>query len=352
MLSERIKKVVPYVPGEQPQDKKYIKLNTNENPYPPCPGIGRFLKTFDISNLRLYPDPLAVQVREKLGNHYHVRKENVFVGNGSDEVLSFAFYAFFDSSSGALLFPEFTYSFYPVYCNFYSIDYKPVALNADFSIDVERLCEQKPSCGIIFPNPNAPTGILLELHHIKQLLENYPQEHVVVIDEAYIGFGGDSAVELISEYSNLLIISTFSKSRALAGLRFGFAIGSQQLIQALFTAKDAFNSYPVDILAQRIAGIALDEDAYYRSINGTIIRSREYLSGSLTDYGWHVMPSKANFIFTGKKGIKGIEIYRKLKGEGILVRHFDHRGIENFVRISVGTDAQIEKLLKKIKQLF
>jgi histidinol-phosphate aminotransferase len=352
MLSKRIKKLVPYIPGEQPQDRKYIKLNTNENPYPPCPGIGTFLKTFDPSNLRLYPDPLASRVREKLGRHYNVQKENVYVGNGSDEVLSFAFYAFFDSSRGALLFPEFTYSFYPVYCNFYSIVYKKVALNDDFSINIERFIEQRPSCGIIFPNPNAPTGILLDLHQIKNLLNNYSPNNVVIIDEAYIDFGGQSAVELISEYRNLLIISTFSKSRALAGLRFGFAIGSPQLIQALFTAKDAFNSYPVDILAQRIGEIALDEDAYYRNINSNIITTREYLSQSLTDYSWYVMPSKANFIFAGKSGIPGEEVYLKLKGEGILVRYFNNKGIDNFVRITVGTNEQIEKLLKTIKKLF
>ncbi|MBN1698556.1 MAG: histidinol-phosphate transaminase [Spirochaetales bacterium] len=352
MLSERIKNLIPYVPGEQPQDRQYIKLNTNENPYPPCPGVKSFLESFDYSNLRLYPDPLAERVREKIAGYYHVEKENVFVGNGSDEVLSFAFYAFFDSARGPLLFPEFTYSFYPVYCNFYRIDYNGIGLNDDFSIDIERFLSQRPSCGLIFPNPNAPTGIFLDLQSVNDLLRGYPRDNVVIIDEAYIDFGGQSAVNLISEYKNLLVTGTFSKSRSLAGLRFGFAVGSPGLIRALFTVKDSFNSYPVDYLAQRISEIAIEEDAYYKKTTASIISTRDLLVHALTEAGWHVLPSRANFIFTGKKGISGESVYRTLKQEGILVRYFNIPGIDGFVRITIGTDPQIGRLLDEIKRLF
>jgi histidinol-phosphate aminotransferase len=352
MLTERLKRLSPYVPGEQPQDRTYIKLNTNENPYPPTPKIGPFLKSFEIERLRLYPDPLFGTLREAIAKRFHIDTPRVFVGNGSDEVLAFAFYAFFDSDRGKLLFPEFSYSFYPVYCDFYGIEYRKISLNENFSIEINDYLGEKRSCGIVFPNPNAPTGIVLPLKKIIELLERYPQDRVVVIDEAYIDFGGESAVSLIERFKNLLVIRTFSKSMSLAALRLGFAMGDENLINALFAVKDSFNSYPADLIAQKIGEIAIEDADYYAAITRKIIHTREFLSKTLKDLGWRVLPSGANFIFAGKKGLSGETVYRRLKEEGILVRHFNTKGIGDFVRITIGTDDEINTLLESIKKLF
>ncbi len=350
MLSQRVKKLTPYVPGEQPQDRKYLKLNTNENPYPPSPKIEAFLKKFDVERLRLYPDPQFKDIRETLAQQFGITKEQVFLGNGSDEVLAFVFYAFFDNTNGKLMFPEFTYSFYPVYCDFFDIDYNKIPLSDNFEINIERFLDGSESCGIIFSNPNAPTGIFLPLEKIKKLLSVYPKDRVVVIDEAYIDFGGESAVNLINEHKNLLVIRTFSKSMCLAGLRLGFAMGNDILIKALFSAKDSFNSYPVNMLAQNIGEIAVLDTDYNQMILDKIIRNREYLSRELKIMGWDVLPSKANFVFTRKPGISGKEIYQKFKKMGILVRHFGIPGIDDFVRITVGKMEDVDSLLKAIKE--
>jgi histidinol-phosphate aminotransferase len=352
MLTQRIKRLSPYVPGEQPQDRTYIKLNTNENPYPPTPEIGPFLKSFDIERLRLYPDPLFGPLREAISKRYNIDTSQVFVGNGSDEVLAFAFYAFFDSARGKLFFPEFSYSFYPVYCDFYGIEYRKIPLNQNFSIEINDYLGEKSSCGIVFPNPNAPTGIVLPLEKITELLDRYPKDRVVVIDEAYIDFGGESAVSLIDRFKNLLIIRTFSKSMSLAALRLGFAMGDQDLVGALFAVKDSFNSYPADLIAQKIGEIAINDTEYYRSITDKIIKSRESLSKQLQGLGWNVLPSGANFIFAEKEGLSGETVYKTLKKEGILVRHFNMEGIRNFVRITIGTDEDMDALMKSIKALF
>lgn len=352
MLSQRIQNLTPYVPGEQPQDRAYVKLNTNENPYPPTPNIAAYLKSFDIGRLRLYPDPLFWSLRKAIASRYRIDEDQVFVGNGSDEVLAFAFYAFFDSEYGKLLFPEFSYSFYPVYCNLYGIEYRKVPLNKDFSINIEDYIGGEMSCGIILPNPNAPTGMLLSIDTVTRLLERYPEAQVVVIDEAYIDFGGQSAVSLIKQYKNLLVTRTFSKSMSLAGLRLGFAMGDEALISALFRVKDAFNSYPADILAQHIGQIAIQDRDYYSAITKKIIQTRETLSEALKDMGWLVLPSHANFILAAKKGIAGETIYTRLKENGILVRHFNIDGIKDFVRITIGTDEDIQALLAAIRALF
>ncbi len=352
MLTKRINRLTPYVPGEQPQDRTYIKLNTNENPYPPSPRIEPFLKSFDIERLRLYPDPLFGTLRKAISHRFDIDVSQVFVGNGSDEVLAFAFYAFFDSARGKLAFPEFSYSFYPVYCDFYGIEYRKIPLRENFTIDVDDYVGKEPSCGIVFPNPNAPTGILLPLAKVREILEQYPEDRVVIIDEAYIDFGGESAVSLIDRYKNLLVIRTFSKSMSLAALRLGFAMGDKDLIGALFAVKDSFNSYPADLIAQKIGEIAINDTEYYRSITDRIIASRENLSKKLQDLGWHVLPSGANFIFAGKKGLSGETVYKRLKKAGILVRYFDTKGIRDFVRITIGTDEEMAALTKAIRELF
>jgi len=310
------------------------------------------LQNFDIERLRLYSDPLSNNLREKIAKKYGVKKEQVFVSNGSDEALSFCFYAFFDSAHGKLLFPEFTYSFYPVYCDFYGIGCERIPLDRDFCVDIDGFLSRPESCGLIFASPNAPTGIGLSVEKIKYLLENYPQDKVVVIDEAYIDFGGESAVELTHDFRNLLIVRTFSKSMSLAGLRLGFVIGNEDLIDALFTVKDSFNSYPVNLISQIIGEIAITDDVYYRSITEKIISTRDSFASELENLGWRVLPSNANFVFAGKEGISGSDIYLKLKNMGILVRHFDIEGIKDFVRITIGKRDDMKHFIDEVRRAF
>jgi len=350
MFTERLKQLTPYVPGEQPQDRQYIKLNTNENPYPPSPAVADYLKTVDVENLRRYPDPLFKELRGALAQRYGVAVDQVFVGNGSDEVLSFMFYAFFDSREGPLLFPEYTYSFYPVYCDFYAIEFQKVALQGDFSVDPDGFLRAGPSCGVIFPNPNAPTGIGLPLERIEGLMDSYPRDRVVAVDEAYIDFGGESTVALIDRYPNLIVARTFSKSMSLAGLRLGFALGDRQLIQALYTVKDAFNSYPVDTLAQQAGLRAVQDRVYYDRITAKVIATRDAFSADLKRFGWFQMPSSANFVFAGKNGVSGQEIYQTLKEQGILVRYFNVDGLKNYVRITIGTDQEMAALVAVLEK--
>jgi histidinol-phosphate aminotransferase len=351
-LSERMKKLNPYVPGEQPQDRQYLKLNTNENPYPPSPQVKELLENLDADRLRLYPDPSAIKLREKIGERYGLTKEQVFVSNGSDEALSFCFYAFFDSLKGKLLFPEVTYSFYPVYCDYYGIEYEKIPLAGDLTISIEEFVQRKESCGLVFANPNAPTGTYLPLKDIRYLLQKYPQGKLVLIDEAYIDFGGESAVSLLRDHRNLLLVRTFSKSMSLAGVRLGFVLAGKELIEALATVKDSFNSYPVNTLTQSIGEIVLCDESYYRSINSRIVSVRESFSSDLGKLGWTVLPSKANFVFARKEGVPGREIYLKLKERGILVRHFDGEKVRDFVRITIGTQEDMERLLRELKSIF
>jgi len=351
MLSERMKTLTPYTPGEQPQDKSYVKLNTNENPYPPTPRIHDFLCRFDIDNLRLYPDPVSRKLKEALARDKGLSTDNVFLSNSSDEALSFAFYAFFDGPRGNLLFPEFTYTFYPVYADYYGIPFTRIPLSENFTIRLEDFLAPR-SCGIILPNPNAPTGIALELEEIRRFLDSYPSDRVVIIDEAYVDFGARSAVELIDSYPNLMVIQTFSKGKSLAALRLGLALGQPPLIQAISTVKDSFNSYPVDVLAQNIGVLAVEDKEYYREITGRIMDTRERFSRRLAGAGWQVLPSKTNFVFTRKPGLTGKEVYSRLKEEGFLVRYFNQPGISDFVRISIGTDPDMEALGTLMERIF
>ena len=348
MFSRRLSRLTPYVPGEQPQDKTYLKLNTNENPYPPCPGVQLYLSSADAEELRLYPDPVSKNLRRAIAEHYGIQDNMVFVGNGSDEILSFAFYGFFDSMLGPLLFPEYTYSFYPVYCAFYDIEYQKVPLKPDFAVDMDGCISKGQTCGVVFPNPNAPTGIALTIEEIDGFLHRYPRDSMVVIDEAYIDFGGISALSLLDRYPNLAVVHTFSKSRSLAGIRLGFAMGNPPVIRTLTLVKDSFNSYPVNKLTQRIGEITLREDDYYRDINGKIMKTRGRFSTAAGQAGWEVLPSSANFVFMRKPGTTGKTIYDRLKSEGILVRYFSTPGIDDFVRVTIGTDEQMDVLLEKI----
>ncbi|MDC7227396.1 MAG: histidinol-phosphate transaminase [Spirochaetales bacterium] len=348
MIANRMKSLTPYVPGEQPQDGKYIKLNTNENPYPPAPAISKFLKEMDITNLKLYPEPTSVKLRTAIAEAEGLKPDNVFAGNGSDEVLSFIFYAFFDADFGPVLFPEFTYSFYPVYSAFYNIPFTKVSLKDDFSINIEDYLNRKTT-GMIIPNPNAPTGVYLPINEIRRLLERFPSDRLVAIDEAYIAFGGESAAGLINEFDNLLVIRTFSKSSSLAGIRLGYALGNEKLIQALTTAKDSFNSYPVDYITQKCGELAVKDAEYGNDIAERIIATRKRFVAAASALGWEILPSMANFVFAKKPGRSGEEIYTRLKKQKILVRFFNKPGISDFVRITIGTDEEMETLLSAIK---
>ena len=342
--SSLLEGLTPYVAGEQPRDRKYIKLNTNENPYPPSPHVIEKIKELASSDLRLYPDPEALELRESIASYYGIQKENVFVGNGSDEVLALAFMAFFLKDS-PLLFPDITYSFYPVYCDLFGITYETVPLTKDFEIDTSLYSSDK--AGIIFPNPNAPTGRALPLENIEKLLNHNP-DTPIAIDEAYVDFGAESAVKLIGSHDNLLVIQTFSKSRSLAGLRTGFAVGSGELIEGLNMVKNSFNSYPLDRLAIGGAAQAVKDEDYFIKCRDMIIETREQTSSRLKNFGFTVIPSKANFIMTSHPEVRGKELYEKLKEQGILVRHFDKPGINEFIRVTIGTEEEMNIFMDRV----
>ncbi len=349
MFAKRFSDLRPYVPGEQPTDRAYVKLNANENPYPPSPGVSAALRSFDPATLCLYPDPDSNELRDAIAEMtgHSVNRDMIFTGNGSDEVLSFVFYTFFDSDF-PLFFPEHTYSFYPVYAGYYGIPYKKIPLAKNFSIDIELLIAEKSS-GIIFANPNAPTGIYLPLAEIRAILDRYPDDRVVVVDEAYIDFGGESAVSLLDEYKNLVIIRTFSKSFCFAGARLGYVIANPELIRALFTTKNSFNHFPVDIVTQKIGIAACQDHSYYRNLCAIIAKTRDSFANALHDAGWEVLPSMTNFVFARKKGLEGRSVYEILKANGILVRHFNIPGITDFVRISIGKPDDMFRLAQIMK---
>ena len=300
--------------------------------------------------MKLYPDPSSSKLKNALAEKHGLSPDNVFIGNGSDEVLSFAFYAFFDDRDGGLLYPEHTYSFYPVYCDFYDIPYTRIEMTTDFSIRLDDYLNL-PSCGVIFPNPNAPTGCALKRDEISAFMDSYPGDKVVIVDEAYIDFGAESMVPMIEKYKNLLVVQTFSKGGSLAGMRLGYALGDKALIDALITVKDSFNSYPVDTLAHLIGTLAVKDRKYYDKINGKIISSRSAFEKVLDEMGWDHLPSKSNFVFVKKKGLGGDEVYRKLRDRGILVRHFKHKGITDYLRITIGTEKEMAALTAAMREL-
>ena len=344
--SPAISQLTPYVPGEQPKVDNLIKLNTNENPYPPSPRVAEAINNYPTDRLRLYCDPDATALKQSLANHFQLQYDNIFVGNGSDEVLALAFMAFFRQEQPILL-PETTYSFYDVYCNLYDIKYRQLPLTDDFAIDFTDY--QQPNGGIIFANPNAPTGRLIELDEIEWLLQKN-NESLVIVDEAYIDFGGRSAVELINRYDNVLVIQTFSKSRSLAGLRIGFALGHKDLIAGLERVKNSFNSYPLDSLAIVGAVAALEDDEYFNQTNQKIIDCREWTTTQLEQLGFRVIPSKTNFVFTRHDSISGAELMQYLRSNNLLVRHFSKPGIDNYLRITIGTFDEMQVLIETLKK--
>ncbi|MDM1707829.1 histidinol-phosphate transaminase [Thiopseudomonas alkaliphila] len=342
-----VNNLVPYVPGEQPKVTQLVKLNTNENPYGPSPKALAAMQAEIGDNLRLYPDPNCDQLKQAIAEYYQVPVSQVFVGNGSDEVLAHAFNAFFRQGK-PLLFPDISYSFYPVYCGLYGIEPKPVALDEEFQINPEDY--RQDNGGIIFPNPNAPTGCLLPLTAVEQILQANPQS-VVLVDEAYIDFGGESAVSLVAQYPNLLVCQTLSKSRSLAGLRVGLAIGQPELIEGLERIKNSFNSYPLDRAAIAGAAAAFADVEYFQQTCNKVIESREQVTEALLGLGFEVLPSAANFVFARHSSQDAAALAQGLREQNIIVRHFSQPRIDQFLRISIGTDAENAVLINGLKQL-
>lgn len=346
--SDIVGELSPYIPGEQPKATNLVKLNTNENPYPPSPRALAVLRGNVGPELRLYPDPDSLSLKNAIASLCSVKAANVFVGNGSDEVLALSFMTFF-TGKGPLQYPDISYSFYPVYCGLFGIESDRVPLASDFSLDPAAYRDGGRG-GIIFPNPNAPTGVALPLDAIDSLLTAVP-DRLVVVDEAYVDFGAASAVELVATHDNLLVVQTLSKSRSLAGLRVGFAIGNEALIDGLDRVKNSFNSYPIDRIAEQVAVAAIEDEAYFEECRRKIIATREHTTARLTELGFAVLPSSANFVFARHASIAGRQLFEELRARDILVRHFAADRIGDYLRITIGTPDEMSRLTSALSEL-
>lgn len=343
---ENVRKVVPYTPGEQPKSKNIIKLNTNENPYPPAPGVEKALREIDVNEFRKYPDAETKPLVDVLAEYYQVKPEQVFVGVGSDDVLAMSFMTFFNSKK-PILFPDITYSFYDVWADVFRIPYECQPLDENFQIRVE---DYKKECGgIVIPNPNAPTGVAMELSRVEEILQRNP-DVIVIIDEAYVDFGADSALALLPKYENLLVVQTFSKSRSMAGMRIGYAIGAPKLIKYLNDVKYSFNSYTMNMPALTLGVEAVKDEAYFRETLQKVINTRERVKGELKELGFVFQDSKSNFIFASHAKYSAKELFEELKKAGIYVRYFNKPRIDNYLRISIGTDAEMDELIAFLKK--
>ena len=345
-LNERYQSLEAYTPGEQPRDMVYIKLNTNESPYPPAPSVVAAMTGEEVENLRLYSDPTGLSLKQKLAELYELKTENIFLSNGSDDILNFAFMAFADSRGAA--FADITYGFYPVYGELHNVNAQIIPLEEDFSLDYRKYCGRDKM--IVIANPNAPTGMEIPLWQIQEILKTNP-DSVVVIDEAYVDFGGTSCYKLIENYDNLLVVRTFSKSRCLAGARLGYAFGSPELIEDLEKLKYSTNPYNVNRLTMMLGCKTVDAEPYYREVSEKIQSARAWAVDALDNLGFQVLPSKANFIFARHPAVPGTELYTGLRQRGILVRHFTKERIKDFVRITIGTQAQMESLVDALKKM-
>lgn len=344
---DNVRKVVPYTPGEQPNRTNMIKLNTNECPYPPAPGVFEAIKRFDADKLRLYPDPTAGVLVKELADYYGLNENQVFVGVGSDDVLAVAFLTFFNDKEKPILFPDITYSFYDVWADLYRIPYKQIPLNEKLQIKKEDY--MVPNGGIIFPNPNAPTGVLVTLDFIEDIVKANP-DAIVIVDEAYIDFGGVSALPLIEKYDNLLVVQTFSKSRAMAGIRIGYAMGNERLIKYLNDVKFSFNSYTMNQTTLALGVEAVKEDGYFKEIVGKIINTRERVKVQMRELGFEFPDSVSNFLFATHPDYDATELFEALKKEDIYVRHFNGPRVKDYLRITIGTDEQMNALITFFKK--
>lgn len=345
--SEAVRALEPYTPGEQPRERRYVKLNTNENPYPPSPKVLAALRDSAGESLRLYPDPTCGDLRAAIADYYQVDRGEVFVGNGSDEILSLVFFSFFKGDK-PLLFPDITYSFYEVYCAFHGITGKRIPLREDFTLAPEDYSIENG--GIIFANPNAPTGAALPLRQIEGLLGAH-KDSVIVVDEAYVDFGGESAIPLVRSHPNLLVVQTLSKSRSLAGLRVGLAVGSPELVAGLERARYSFNPYNLDRLSLAGAIESFGDEAYFQENCRKVIETREQSARRLVELGFSVIPSRANFLFITHKRHPAKELLQGLRDRGVLVRHFDRPRISDYLRVTVGTDDEMKIFLEQIGEL-
>ncbi|KAF5069769.1 Histidinol-phosphate aminotransferase [anaerobic digester metagenome] len=346
-LSSRFASLEAYTPGEQPRDQQYIKLNTNESPYPPSQEVIERVNADEVKRLNLYPDPEGKFLKEKLAKLYGVEKENIFLSNGSDDILNFSFMAFCDEERGAA-FPEISYGFYPVYADLYHVPHVKFPLKEDFSINYKDYCNVDKM--VVIANPNAPTGMEIGLFEIEEILKSNPN-HVVLIDEAYVDFGGTSAVGLVGKYPNLMVSMTYSKSRSMAGARLGFAIASKEIIEDLEKIKFSTNPYNINRLTLVAGEAAVDSDIYYKENAKKIIATRETTVRALKNLGFLVLDSKANFIFAKPPNISGADFYSELKKKGVLVRHFEKEKISDFIRITIGTDKQMDVFLQKTSEI-
>ena len=347
-------RVTPYTAGEQPKDPEIIKLNTNENPYPPAPGVVQVLEEMkaDPAKMRLYPDMDSTLLVEALAAREGVKPSQVFVGVGSDDVISMAFMTFFRGEE-KILFPDITYSFYSVWADVHRISFETVPLTEDFRIrpeDYLPACTGRPNGGVIFPNPNAPTGIALPLSDVERIIAGNP-DSVVIVDEAYIDFGGESAMCLLPKYENLLVVRTFSKSRSLAGMRIGYAVGNEKLISYLQDVKFSFNSYTMNLAAQRVGLASVQDEDYFRACTGRISATRDRFAAALTERGFEVLPSSANFVFARHPQFTGDDLLAALRARKVLVRHFKAPRIRDFLRITIGTDEQMDAVLRVLDEI-
>lgn len=344
--TKNLRNIEPYVPGEQSKDKDIVKINANENPYPPSPKAVDVLKSFDTNKLRFYPSANSTKLKEAIAKYYKVDVSNVFVGNGSDDVLAVAFQSFFNSDK-PIAYPDLTYSFYPVWCSLFGIEYKNYPVGDDFRINPEDYREENG--GVVIPNPNAPTSLGEGLDFVEKIL-NYNQDSVVIIDEAYVDFGGTSSIPLINKYENLLVTGTFSKSRSLAGLRIGFAIGSKALIDVMEAVKNSYNSYTVDSLSIEMGAASIEDDEYFKSTCKKVIETRERVTLELEKLGFEVLDSQTNFIFATHNEHNMKSLFEYLKTQKVFIRYFSLPRIENYVRITIGTNEEMDIFLEKTKE--
>lgn len=342
---KNLRSIEPYVPGEQSKEKDIVKINANENPYPPSPKAIEAMRNFNAEKLRFYPNANATDLKQALADYYNVGIENVFLGNGSDDVIALAFQAFFNSDL-PIVYPDITYSFYPVWCRLFNIPYKNYPLDDNFRINVEDYREKNG--GVVIPNPNAPTSLYEDLDFIRTLLD-YNQDSVVIIDEAYVDFGGASSIPLINEYENLLVTGTFSKSRSLAGMRIGFAIGSKALISVLEAVKNSYNSYTIDALSIAMGTASVLDDEYFKETCGKVIATRQRVTVELRELGFEVLDSKANFIMATHNDYSMKDMFEYLKTKKVFIRYFSLPRIEKYVRISIGTDDEMNRFLDEVK---
>lgn len=345
LWTENLRDIDPYVPGEQSNEKNIIKINANENPYPPSPKAIEAIKGFNSDVLRFYPNANATPLKQAIADYYNIDIKNVFLGNGSDDVIAIAFQALFNSDL-PIVYPDLTYSFYPVWCSLFNIPYKTYPVNDDFRINAEDYKEQNG--GVIIPNPNAPTSLGEGREFVEKLME-YNQDSVVIIDEAYVDFGGESSVELTKKYENLLVTGTFSKSRSLAGLRIGFAIGSEKLVSVLEAVKNSYNSYTIDSISIEAGRASVLDDEYFKQTCNKIIKTRQRVTDEMRAMGFKVLDSQTNFIFATKDDMSMKDLFEYLKTKKVFIRYFSLPRIENYVRITIGTDDEMDILLKEVK---